>query len=101
MKSLDIPWEKISQEFSKDMNLLGWNLPIEIFSGGRESLISIIEKLLKHNPKMVKELMYRMSINEITLSKSLKNNNLNENAIIIADHIISRSLERINLRNFY
>ena len=61
----------------------------------RNQLISYINELINHDFNGLVQLLYRIDVNEKRLKELLKQNEIADAAIIIADLIISRQLQKI------
>ena len=61
----------------------------------RNKLISYINELINHDFNGLVQLLYRIDVNEKRLKELLKQNEIADAAIIIADLIISRQLQKI------
>lgn len=90
-------WIDIVHDFSKDMNLLGWNVDIGLFPN-QESLIAFIQDMFVKDRSMLVELLYRMNISENEMGQALANADQFNFAVIYCQKIIERSIQRIELR---
>jgi hypothetical protein len=96
--SRNIPWTVLVKEFSKDMNMIGWNIE-ENQIKNRESLQQLVKEKLKISPNEITALFYRMGIEENRAGLALANKQIAEGIAEICTLIIHRSEERIILRN--
>lgn len=97
MEKSNPAWEFIVLDFTKDMNLLGWNVSPDIFPNP-EALISFISGVYIKNKSLLIELLYRMNISESEMGQALAHIQQNEFASIYSQKIIDRSIQRIELR---
>jgi len=101
MNSIDLTWLEIAADFQKDMDLLGWNLPPTFFEAGPQSLENLIRDLLHTHPHQVREICYRLSISEWQLSQILLQKDKAQLANEIAELIMARCKDRIQLRKLF
>ena len=94
----NIPWSELVKEFSKDMNMIGWNVE-ENQIKNRESLQQLIKEKLKISPNEITALFYRMGIEENRAGLALANKQITESIDEICTLILHRCEERIILRN--
>jgi hypothetical protein len=66
--------------------------------GVREKLISEINALIIHDFPLLVQLLYRVDVNEKKLKEVLKKNKDQDAAMLIADLLIKRQLEKIETR---
>lgn len=67
----------------------------------REQLISLLNKLINSDFQALIQLLYRIDVDEKKLKQALKNNSQHDSAPVIADLIIERQLQKINIRHQY
>lgn len=93
-----IPWSILAIEFTKDMNMIGWNVDASSIDNF-ESLQGLIRERLKMSPNEITALFYRMGIEESRAGLALTNKQVAEAIVEICQLILNRSIERIALRN--
>jgi len=91
------PWETIVLDFTKDMNLLGWNVNMDMFPNP-QSLESFVAGVYVQNRPMLVELLYRMNISENDMGQALANIQPNEFSSLYSKKIVERSIQRIEWR---
>jgi hypothetical protein len=90
-------WIDIVNDFSKDMNLLGWKVESSIFPN-EQALIDFVQGMYTKDRGMLVELLYRMNISENEMGQALANADQSNFASIYCRKIIERSIQRIELR---
>jgi hypothetical protein len=93
-----IPWPDLVKEFSKDMNMIGWNVDAQLIEN-RAVLQQLVREKLKISPNEITALFYRMGIDENRAGLALANKQIIEGIDEICSLILKRSEERIILRN--
>ena len=94
----NIPWSELVKEFSKDMNMIGWNVEENQIKNW-DALQQLVKEKLKISPNEITALFYRMGIEENRAGLALANKQITEGIDEICTLILHRSEERIILRN--
>lgn len=67
----------------------------------REQLSAFIRNLLENNPEKLAAMMYRHDVKEHLFQNALMLENVDEQALFIADLVIERELQKVETRKAY